>query len=71
MTAGVFWVGLLVQLAAWPLLWVLTAHFDNWRQNRAKARGRRAGHFNELVVVMGLINIIIWLLLPVIRWIRS
>jgi hypothetical protein len=71
MTAGVFWVGLVIQLAGWPILYWLTAQFDIWRENRAKARGRHAGHFNELVFIMGLINIGVWLIMPLMHWIRT
>lgn len=48
------------QLAAWYIVWALVCRLDDWRKRRAEARGERAGHFNELVIVAAAIFMLFW-----------
>jgi hypothetical protein len=70
MSPKVFWIGIAIQIVGWPLLYFGVVWFDLWRWRLAKAAGRHVAHFNELVVA-AIAFILIWVLYPIIRWVRQ
>jgi hypothetical protein len=71
MSARAFWIGLTVQLIGWPVLFWLTGRLDRWGRGRALAKGKHWASLAELVLVAGVIATLLWIMLPLIRWIRQ
>jgi hypothetical protein len=71
MSAKVFWIGLVIQIIGWPLLFFGVVWFDEWRRRRAKDAGKHVIHFHLLILVLAIIYTMFWVLYPVLRWIRQ
>jgi hypothetical protein len=59
-----------IQLLFWVGMWFLVAWFDRRRRERALARGEHAPHWNELMIVLGIISTIVLLGLYAVSFVR-
>lgn len=60
-----------LQLLFWVAMWFIVGAFDRRRLRRAQARGQRsAPHWNEVVIVLGIIFTLLLLFLYAVSWVR-
>ena len=59
-----------VQVLFWFGVWFVVGWFDQRRRERAVARGVHAPHWNELVIVLGIISTLVLLGLYAVSWVR-